>query len=455
MAATALGLDITSQEDPTNIFEMISKLGEGSYGSVYKARDTRDGMIVAVKILEIEADDIQELKREISILKHCHSPFIVSYKGTFEKDNQMWIVMEYCGAGSVCDLMQICERVLTEAQIAAVMRQSLLGLEYLHSTKKIHRDIKSGNILLTNDGECKLADFGVSAELTTTFAKRKTVIGTPYWMAPEVLQSAEYDGKADIWSLGITALEMATGEPPHSNVHPMRAIFLIPTSPPPTLPDDGGFSADFHDFIKVTLRKNAGKRPTATDLLTTHPFITKAKQKIIVDLVDECLKEIEEFRSADDDGKAGSDNEYNSMDMDSLTTLDSGTILAAHQQAAAAAQENEDDYDFGADGMGTMRPTGSESFPPPPDFKPDVDNLPAPSSSAPTAAGPTTTSGPGGPYRNNLPVSVDNSANLLNLRMALIGLNKAHDDELAQFEGYYTDRKKEIKALIAAKEAES
>ena len=147
--------------------------------------------------------------------------------------------------------MAICERTLTEQQIAIVMQQSLRGLHYLHMAKKIHRDIKSGNILLNHDGDCKLADFGVSAELATTMSKRKTVIGTPYWMAPEVLQSQEYNGKADIWSLAITAIELAVGEPPHSNVHPMRAIFMIPNSDPPTLPEPERWSADFHDFIRV------------------------------------------------------------------------------------------------------------------------------------------------------------------------------------------------------------
>ena len=193
--------------------------------------------------------------------------------------------------------MAICETTLSEAQIAVVMRQSLQGLQYLHAAKKIHRDIKSGNILLNHDGDCKLADFGVSAELATTMSKRKTVIGTPYWMAPEVLQSQEYNGKADIWSLAITAIELAVGEPPHSNVHPMRAIFMIPNSEPPTLPDASRFSPAFHDFIAACCQKNPEKRPSAQELLQRHPFILGAGSKtIIAQLVDECMPEIEEYR---------------------------------------------------------------------------------------------------------------------------------------------------------------
>jgi len=284
--------------DPADLFEVLSKLGEGSYGSVYKALDKRDGKLVAIKVLEVENEDTIELQKEINILRECDCEWIVRYKGSYRKDGNVWIVMEFCGAGSLCDLMAICERTLTEEQIAIVMKQSLYGLEYLHAKRKIHRDIKSGNILINHDGDSKLADFGVSAELATTMSKRKTVIGTPYWMAPEVLQSTEYNGKADIWSLAITAIELAVGEPPHSNVHPMRAIFLIPNSDPPTLPDPSAWSADFNDFLKVCLVKNPDKRPSATELLQSHPFILKAKSKaIIAQLVDECMQEIDEYRA--------------------------------------------------------------------------------------------------------------------------------------------------------------
>ena len=293
-------LDITDSSDPSIRFHILAKLGEGSYGAVYKAVDNKDGAIVAIKCVEIDNDDTAALCKEINILRECQCSYIVQYKGSWRKDSCIWIVMEYCGAGSVCDLMAICERTLTELQISAICRQSLLGLNYLHSEKKkIHRDIKSGNLLLTHAGDCKLADFGVSAELATTLSKRKTVIGTPYWMAPEVLQSLEYNGKADIWSLAITAIELAVGEPPLSNIHPMRAIFMIPNTDPPQLPDPKNWSAEFNDFLKQCLVKDPDKRPTAAQLLQSHKFITRVAKNssdIIKSLVSECMNEIDEYR---------------------------------------------------------------------------------------------------------------------------------------------------------------
>lgn len=333
-----------SSEDPTEIFTVLQKLGEGSYGSVFKALDARDNSIVAIKVLEAEGDeDTAELQKEIDILKECNSEYVVAYKGTYQEDGNIWIVMEYCGAGSLCDLMAICERVLDEEQIATVMKMSLHGLEYLHKRRKIHRDIKSGNILLNHDGDCKLADFGVSAQLTDTMAKRKTMIGTPYWMAPEVLQSTEYDGKADIWSLAITAIELATSEPPHSNVHPMRAIFLIPNSEPPTLPDPECWSEDFKDFLQVCLVKEAKNRPTATELLANHPFITKARGKnIIAELVSECMQQIDEYREAgEDEGDEDDESDDGTMMAGDYSTVaysgtmvDSGTMACNSETMA-------------------------------------------------------------------------------------------------------------------------
>jgi serine/threonine kinase 3 len=257
--------------------------------------------------------------------------------------------------------MAICEKTLIEEQIAVICKQSLLGLQYLHDTKrKIHRDIKSGNLLLTHNGDVKLADFGVSAELTHTMSKRKTVIGTPYWMAPEVLQSAEYDGKADIWSLAITAIEMAVGEPPHSNVHPMRAIFLIPNSEPPTLPEGvaASFSADFNDFLRVCLVKNPEKRPTAAMLLKTHPFILKAKSKAtIAQLVEECMKEIDDYR--EQEMREARSQSY-STDATASTMTEpggghghnTGTMVANSGTMVQATNSNGNEDDF--DGSGTM-----------------------------------------------------------------------------------------------------
>ena len=159
-----------------------------------------------------------------------------------------------------------------------MLSDTLKGLEYLHLRKKIHRDIKAGNILLNIEGHAKLADFGVAGQLTDTMAKRNTVIGTPFWMAPEVIQEIGYDCVADIWSLGITALEMAEGKPPYGDIHPMRAIFMIPTKPPPTFKDCDRWSPQFIDFVSRCLVKTPEKRATASQLLHSD-FIGRARAR--------------------------------------------------------------------------------------------------------------------------------------------------------------------------------
>ena len=215
-----------SADDPTALLELQEKVGEGSYGSVYRATYLRTGKDVAVKILPADSD-MAPLQREIMILKQCNSPHIVRYFGTYVKDTDLWISMEYCNAGSVSDLMEAAGITLAEAHIAAICRSALRGLEYLHAQRKIHRDIKAANIMLNDLGEAKLADFGVAARYSSTHSKRNTVVGTPFWMAPEVIQMTDYDGLADIWSLGITVIEMAEGAPPRADMHPFRAIFQV------------------------------------------------------------------------------------------------------------------------------------------------------------------------------------------------------------------------------------
>jgi serine/threonine protein kinase len=278
------------QEDPEAIFEKLEILGEGSYGTVYKALNKKTGKIHAVKIVPVE-NDISEVEKEISILSQCRSEYIVSYYGSYNKGSELWIVLEYCGGGSMMDLLQIIgPAAITEAHIASVCLSVLRGLVYLHSQKKIHRDIKAGNILLTDDGSVKLADFGVSAQLSNTISKRQTVIGTPYWMAPEVIQETAYDGRADVWSLGITLIEIAEGKPPLHGIHPMRAIFMIPSKPPPTLSEPKKWSEEFQDFIAQCLQKDVKKRPESKSLLN-HLFVQKAKQtKILTDLIDRMNK---------------------------------------------------------------------------------------------------------------------------------------------------------------------
>jgi len=405
--------------------------------------------------------------------------------------------MEYCGAGSVCDLMAICEKTLTEEQIATVMKMALQGLEYLHSHKKIHRDIKSGNILLNHDGDCKLADFGVSAELTTTMAKRKTVIGTPYWMAPEVLQSTEYNGKADIWSLAITAIELAVGEPPHSNVHPMRAIFMIPTSDPPTLPNPEKWSKDFNDFLKVCLIKDPDKRPTATHLLKNHPFITKAKGKeLIAALVKECMKEIDEYReqeakeAEEKDGGEGNGGSA-TFGTGDISTLDTSTMVGGpgsnstatgtinpQQQKESSQQPSSDptnkgtmvfssggtmvkhdkESGGGGNGGGTMV-FNSGTMEIKQKKKKESKTNSQGTGTMVSKGGGGGTSSPAGEfmqyYRTGQSLDVDQNSSLLDLRMSLISLNKAYEDEMTALEQFYSKRRQQLKEMIAKKEKET
>ncbi|XP_030021132.1 serine/threonine-protein kinase 4 isoform X4 [Manduca sexta] len=259
---------------PEEVFDIICKLGEGSYGSVYKALHKESGQVLAIKQVPVDTD-LQEIIKEISIMQQCDSPYVVKYYGSYFKNTDLWIVMEYCGAGSVSDIMRLRKKTLSEDEIATILCDTLKGLEYLHRRRKIHRDIKAGNILLNTEGHAKLADFGVAGQLTDTMAKRNTVIGTPFWMAPEVIQEIGYDCVADIWSLGITALEMAEGKPPYGDIHPMRAIFMIPTKPPPSFREPDQWSPEFIDFVSQCLVKNPDERATA-EFLLTHEFIGDA-----------------------------------------------------------------------------------------------------------------------------------------------------------------------------------
>jgi len=262
---------------PEDLFELLELLGKGSYGAVYKARHRPSGTIVAVKVIALAGEDeegLEDIRREIAVLQECVHPNVVRYFGSFMGDEYLWIVMEHCGGGSVRDVLTTSGLPLNEAQIAYLCGESLKGLVYLHSIFKIHRDIKCSNILLTESGGVKLADFGVAAQLTRTMSKRNTFIGTPHWMAPEVIQESRYDGKVDVWALGISAMEMAEVDPPRHDVHPMRVIFMITREPSPTLDQStsSNWSAAFRDFVAQCLRKETRARPTATELLP-HRFL--------------------------------------------------------------------------------------------------------------------------------------------------------------------------------------
>ncbi|XP_073140419.1 serine/threonine-protein kinase 1 [Henckelia pumila] len=267
-----------TREDPSTKYELLHELGKGSYGAVYKARDLRTSELVAIKVISLSEGEegYDEIRGEIEMLQQCSHPNVVRYLGSYQGEEYLWIVMEYCGGGSVADLMNVTDDALEEHQIAYICREALKGLSYLHSIFKVHRDIKGGNILLTDQGEVKLGDFGVAAQLTRTMSKRNTFIGTPHWMAPEVIQESRYDGKVDVWALGVSAIEMAEGLPPRATVHPMRVLFMISIEPAPMLEDKEKWSLVFHDFIAKCLTKDTRLRPTATEMLK-HKFIEKCK----------------------------------------------------------------------------------------------------------------------------------------------------------------------------------
>ncbi|XP_045066428.1 TRAF2 and NCK-interacting protein kinase-like isoform X13 [Coregonus clupeaformis] len=277
-------IDLSALRDPAGIFELVELVGNGTYGQVYKGRHVKTGQLAAIKVMDVTGDEEEEIKAEINMLKkYSHHRNIATYYGAFVKknppgiDDQLWLVMEFCGAGSVTDLIKNTKgNSLKEEWIAYICREILRGLTHLHQHKVIHRDIKGQNVLLTENAEVKLVDFGVSAQLDRTVGRRNTFIGTPYWMAPEVIAcdenpEATYDFKSDLWSLGITAIEMAEGAPPLCDMHPMRALFLIPRNPAPRLKSKK-WSKKFQSFIESCLVKSHGQRPN-TEQLLKHPFI--------------------------------------------------------------------------------------------------------------------------------------------------------------------------------------
>uniref|UniRef100_M4AY50 non-specific serine/threonine protein kinase n=1 Tax=Xiphophorus maculatus TaxID=8083 RepID=M4AY50_XIPMA len=294
-------------KQPEEVFDVLEKLGEGSYGCVFKANHKETGEIVAIKQVPVESD-LQEILKEITIMQQCNSPHVVRYYGSYFKNRDLWIVMEYCGGGSVSDIIRIRNK-------------------------------------------------------TDTMAKRNTVIGTPFWMAPEVIQEIGYNCVADIWSLGITAIEMAEGKPPYADIHPMRAIFMIPTNPPPTFRNPDQWSPDFLDFIKKCLIKNPENRATATQLLQ-HPFIKSAKpnsvlRALIQDAMEIKLKRQEEAEQAEQDAEDDNNSDEDEVDQGTMVragTGDSGTIRAAGSLAGSLSGTMIEHEDTGTmqSQLGTM-----------------------------------------------------------------------------------------------------
>ena len=374
---------------PEELFELLEQLGKGSFGSVYKARHRPSGTIVAVKVIPLTGEDedgLEDMRREIALLQECVHPNVVRYFGSFMGDDYLWIVMEHCGGGSVRDVLDATKSPLNEPQIAYVCGEALKGLVYLHSVYKLHRDIKCSNILLTDDGFVKLADFGVAARLTRTMSKRETFTGTPHWMAPEVIQESRYDGKVDVWALGVSAMEMAEVNPPRHDVHPMRVIFMITAEPAPALREAERWSDSFKNFVNRCLQKDARKRPDAAELLphgflqssagsglSLAPLVEAAKRRAARKRDKEKEKEKEKGKSSESSGGERAREplldarELNRPDVSSEpaeTETETATATAANNAVPDASQsQSPSTHRRGGsgDGAGRHRRAGSKS----------------------------------------------------------------------------------------------
>ncbi|XP_051902775.1 serine/threonine-protein kinase 10 [Hippocampus zosterae] len=312
--------------NPSDYWDVVGELGDGAFGKVYKACNKETGILAAAKVIQTKCEEeLEDYMVEIEILAKCDHRYIVKLLDAYYYNNHLWILIEFCPGGAVDATMLELDRGLTEPQIKVVCRQMLEALAYLHSIKIIHRDLKAGNILLMLDGDIKLADFGVSAKNTKTLQRRDSFIGTPYWMAPEVvmcetMKDAPYDYKADIWSLGITLIELAQIEPPHHDLNPMRVLLKITKSEPPSLDQPNKWSQEFKDFLRRVLDKNPENRPTAVQLLG-HPFVSSVTtNRPLRELVAEAKAEVME--EIDDNGEDAEDDDTLELTVTSQTSLE-------------------------------------------------------------------------------------------------------------------------------------
>ncbi|XP_028822844.1 STE20-like serine/threonine-protein kinase isoform X1 [Denticeps clupeoides] len=297
--------------NPEEVWEIVGELGDGAFGKVYKAQNKQTGILAAAKVIDTQSEEeLEDYMVEIEILASCDHHYIVKLLDAFYYEDKLWILIEFCAGGAVDAVMLELERPLTEPQIRVVCKQTLEALAYLHNNKVIHRDLKAGNILFTMDGDIKLADFGVSAKNTKTLQRRDSFIGTPYWMAPEVVmcetsKDRPYDYKADIWSLGVTLIELAQIEPPNHELNPMRVLLKIAKSEPPTLMQPSKWSPEFRDFLKKALDKSVDNRWSTAQLLQ-HPFVlsvvdNKPLRELIAEAKAEVTEEIEEGKEEEEE----------------------------------------------------------------------------------------------------------------------------------------------------------
>lgn len=309
ISSTQLEAANWSETNPEDIYRLLHRLDAGASGEVWLGENKKTGQTMAIKIIAMEDELIEELETEIGALSKCNSDYVIRYYGSYKKDDAIWIVMEYADVGSLQDLVQISLKPLSEDEIRGVCASALMGLAYLHKLGIIHRDVKAKNILITSEGRVKLADLGVSAILESNQTKRVTAIGSPHWMAPEVIEEpAEYDGRADIWSLGITAIELAEMEPPYADLPLFDLLTIVPNADPPTLTDPGAWSDDMNSFVAKCLTRDPEKRPTAAALLK-HPFVAPevARQRggdftVLQEMVLDSIERIRWFRTEFLDG---------------------------------------------------------------------------------------------------------------------------------------------------------